>query len=265
MNNKKVAVITGASSGIGRALSYKLYQKYDKIFLLGRSLEELKIIAEELNDNGGQVETIEMDLNSEESIAKAADQILSQTEKIHLLINNAGISQRALAFDTSDKVEKKIMQVNYFGPILLTKLLLKSMRGASASQIVVVSSIAGKFGYALRSSYSAAKHALHGYFESLRFEEEKHNISVLFSIPGRVKTAVSKNALTAGGEAYRQMDRGQAEGISAEKCALAIGKQIEQNKKDKLIGGKEILMVYFKKFWPSLFFYLAKRELKKDG
>jgi len=265
MSQEKVAVVTGASSGIGKALASLLAKKYSKLFLLGRNRESLEVIQEDLKGDKAEIELITIDLNSESEIKTAVQLILTKTDEVHLLVNNAGLSQRAIAADMPMEIEKKLFQINYFGPVLLTKLLLPTLRKSNGAKVVLVTSIAGKFGYALRSTYSAAKHALHGYFESMRFEEEKHGVEVLFSVPGRVKTAVSQNALTANGVAYQQMDKGQAEGISAESCAAEIIKQIDSGKKEVLIGGKEILMVHFKKLFPWLFFRLAKNELKKDG
>jgi short-subunit dehydrogenase len=176
------------------------------------------------------------------------------------LVNNAGQSQRSLVKDTSEEVEAMIMQINYFGQVQLTKLLLPALQKAGNSRILITSSIVGKFGYPLRSAYSASKHALHGFFESLRFEEKKNGIFVQFLVIGRVQTNVSVNALTAEGETYGKMDKGQAGGISAQACAKKIEAALQSNRKEVLIGGKELLMVKFKKYLPFLFYKIAEKE-----
>ena len=180
------AVITGASSGIGRAVSILLAKKYNLLFICGRSEKELENTKREVEKAGGKGIEVVLDLNDKTSIAKAAEKVLSEKHSIQLLFNNAGVSQRSLAKDTSEEVTQQLMQVNFFGPVQLTKLLLSNIREAKG-RIAVTSSIVGRFGFAYRSTYSAAKHALHGYFESLGIEEAKNVIFVQLFIIGRVQ------------------------------------------------------------------------------
>ena len=256
----KVGVITGASSGIGQALTVQLANSYSILYICGRKLDSLEITVKLCSGKSAKIVPVVMDLNNKESIKKAAAEITNKEEKIHLLVNNAGQSQRSLVKDTSEEVEARIMQINYFGQVQLTKLLLTALQKAQGSRILITSSIVGKFGYPLRSTYSASKHALHGFFESLRFEEKKNSIFVQFLVIGRVQTQVSVNALTAGGETYGKMDNGQAGGISAEVCAKKIEAALQSNRKEVLIGGKELLMVKFKKYLPFLFYKIAEKE-----
>ena len=256
----KVGVITGASSGIGKALTIQLAQSYSKLYICGRKLESLKKTMDLRVGKSAEIIPVVMDLNDKISTKKAATEILEMEPIIHLLVNNAGQSQRSLVKDTSEEVEAMIMQINYFGQVQLTKLLLPALQKAKSSRILITSSIVGKFGYPLRSTYSASKHALHGFFESLRFEEKKNSIFVQFLVIGRVQTNVSVNALTAEGETYGKMDKGQAGGISAEACAIKIEAALQSNRKEVLIGGKELLMVKFKKYLPFLFYKIAEKE-----
>ena len=256
----KVGVITGASSGIGQALTIQLSNSYSRLYICGRKLESLKKTMDLCSGKDAELVPIVMDLNDKASIKKAAAEILGKDDEIHLLVNNAGQSQRSLVKDTSEEVEAMIMQINYFGQVQLTKLLLPALQKAHGSRILITSSIVGKFGYPLRSTYSASKHALHGFFESLRFEEKKNGIFVQFLVIGRVQTQVSVNALTAGGETYGKMDKGQAGGITAEACAKKIEDALQSNRKEVLIGGKELLMVKFKKYLPFLFYKIAEKE-----
>ncbi|MFT6166993.1 MAG: short-subunit dehydrogenase [Vicingaceae bacterium] len=256
----KVGVITGASSGIGQALTIQLANSYSRLYICGRKLEGLKRTMDLCSGKSAELIPIVMDLNDKTSIKKAASEILGKDGEIHLLVNNAGQSQRSLVKDTSEEVEAMIMQINYFGQVQLAKLLLPALQKAHGSRILITSSIVGKFGYPLRSTYSASKHALHGFFESLRFEEKKNGIFVQFLVIGRVQTQVSVNALTAGGETYGKMDKGQAGGITAEACAKKIEAALQSNRKEVLIGGKELLMVKFKKYLPFLFYKIAEKE-----
>lgn len=255
---KKVAIITGASSGIGKAVVQKIDCEYHLI-LCGRNREALEEVGNALTDSGKTWETEELDLNNIDSIKNTANRISKKYQRINLLFNNAGVSQRSLAGDTSSEVEKKIFQINYFGPVLLTKLLLPNLR-LGKSRIAITSSIVGKFGYPLRSSYSAAKHALHGYFESLRLEEFKNGIFVQLFVIGRVNTQISVNAIDENGEKHGKLDKGQANGISAISCAEKICSQLLSEKKEVYIGGKELLMVKFKKYLPFLFYKIASKE-----
>ena len=127
---------------------------------------------------------------------------------------------------------------------------------AKKIRIVVTSSISGLFGFPLRSTYCASKHALFGFFESLELENE--NIKVTFLIPGRINTPISKNAILGNGSTYSKMDSGQAGGMDVDKCARIALRAIAKGKRRKLIGGKELLMVYIKKFIPPLFYKLAR-------
>jgi short-subunit dehydrogenase len=151
------------------------------------------------------------------------------------------------------EIFRKIMEINLFGAVLLSKYVLPVMLKNGGGHIVATSSISGKFGFNLRSAYAASKHALHGFFESVRLENYKENIRVTIVCPGRVRTNISLNALTAEGKAHGKMDDGQDGGISAESCAKQILKAIRKNKKEVLIGGKELLMVHFKRFTPFIF------------
>jgi short-subunit dehydrogenase len=151
------------------------------------------------------------------------------------------------------------MEINFFSVVALTKLVLSHMLNKQSGHLVVVSSIAGKFGVPMRTAYSASKHAVQGYFEALRAELVRDNIQVTIVSPGRIKTAISLNALTKDGQSYDKMDDGQANGLDAGRCAQAIVRAIKQNRKELLVGKKEIMMVYIRRFLPALFYQLITR------
>jgi short-subunit dehydrogenase len=151
------------------------------------------------------------------------------------------------------------MHINYFSPVALSKALLPYFIEQKSGHLVVVSSIAGKFGFSLRSSYAAAKHALHGYFEALRLELKEIPVHVTLICPGRVNTQVSYNALKGDGTPHALMDEGQRKGISAETCAKRMVKAIENKRYEVLIGGMELIPVYLRRYCPPLFYYLIKK------
>lgn len=249
--------ITGASSGIGRALAIEMSFFDTNLILSARNVEELNKIKEICEKNGSKCFVQSIDLGNSENILSASETVFQNFDRIDILINNGGISQRAFSYETDIEVDRKIMEVNYFGSIALTKAVLPKMIENKSGHILATSSIVGVFGFPLRSAYSASKHALQGFFETLYFELKKYNINSSIIIPGRIKTNVSKNALLKDGSTYGKMDEGQNSGISAEKCAKKIIKGIERNKKEILVGGKEIIMVFLKRKLPFIFNILA--------
>ncbi len=249
----KTVWITGASSGIGRALAIEMSNYNTDLILSAITDEELVEVTDICTKNGAKCFPIAFDLGSSESINNAIEKVFEAHPQIDILVNNGGISQRAYAVDTDFNVDRKIMEINFFAAVSLTKAVLPKMVEQKSGHLVAVSSISGKFGFPLRSAYAASKFAIVGFFETLYFELKQYNINVSLIFPGRVNTNISKNALLKDGSVYGKMDDGQAGGISAEKCAKQIIKAIQRNKKETLIGGKELLMVYIKRFFPSLF------------
>ena len=247
--HNKVIWITGASSGIGEALAYAFAQEKAKVIISSNEPEELNRVKE----NCHNCFVVPFDLTDTEQIHNAVEKVVQEFGNIDILINNGGISQRALAIETPIDIDRKIMEINYFGQIALTKNVIPYMIKNGGGHIAVTTSITGKFGFPLRSAYSASKHALYGFFETLRQELKNEKIHITIACPGRVKTNISINAVTKNGNPYGQMDDGQAQGISVEKCAEKYLSAIRKNKKEVYIGGKEILMVYIKRFFPRAF------------
>jgi short-subunit dehydrogenase len=172
---------------------------------------------------------------------------------VDILINNGGISQRSLAMKTPLDVDRMIMETNFFGTVSLTKAILPSMTERRSGRIAVISSLVGKFGTPLRSTYSASKHALHGFFESLRAEVWGLGIGVTLVCPGFIRTNISINALTGDGSPQGSMDEAQAHGMPPDACARKIIAAVKKGKPEVYIGGKELMGVYIKRFAPGLF------------
>ena len=251
--------ITGSSSGIGEALAMQWAKDGTTIILSGLEKVQLEPVALKCEQKGAQVHIIPFNLTKEDEISEAVTMVQTLVPKIDILANVGGIGQRSLIIDTPDVVSRKIMETDFWGHANLSTKILPYMVKTGGGTIVVMSSLSGLFGFPQRSMYCAAKHALHGFFETLRLEHHKDNINVLMVCPGRVRTNFSYGALTASGSAHGQMDKGQENGVPVEYCAAKIDKAVKRNKKQVLIGGKEILMAYFKRFAPWLFYKIALR------
>lgn len=149
-------------------------------------------------------------------------------------------------------IVRKIMEIDFFAPVTIGKAVLPLMLAAGGGHIAVTTSIAGRFGFPLRCAYSSAKHALYGFFETLRAEYGDKGIRVTLVCPGRVHTNISMNALDKDGHRHGTMDPGQAGGLNADKAARTIVRAIDRGRREVLVGRKELLMVYIKRFFPNL-------------
>jgi short-subunit dehydrogenase len=256
----KVTWITGASSGIGEALVYECAKQGARIVLSARRLEELNRVARQAKLSEENFMILPFDLSDTSRADAYVETVIRKFGTIDILINNGGQSQRAEAIQTSAETERNLFEINYFSAVNLSKAVLPVMLKNGKGKIVVISSIAGKFGFYLRSTYSAAKHALYGYFESLRLEIEKKGLSVLIVSPGKIKTNVSLNAEAGSGSSHNKMDESHENAMSAEECARQIIKAILENKEEVLIGGKELLAVKIKRFFPTLFGKIIRKQ-----
>ena len=255
----KTIWITGASSGIGEACAYLFAIEKANLILTGTRIDALKKTQDKCMELGAECKILPFDLSNIDKIPNLVADAFNCFGTIDVLYNNAGISQRGLTIDTVFEVDKKIMDVNFFAPVLITKLVLPEMLKRKSGTIAVTSSIAGKFGFPLRSAYSASKHALYGFFETLQAEYYNQNIRVVMICPGFVNTNISINALENDGKRHAKLDAGQAGGITAEKAARKIVNGIYKRKPEVMTGGKELVMVYIKRFIPSLSRILARK------
>ncbi len=255
----KTIWITGAGSGIGKALALAYNENGNTIILSGRKKAQLDEVASLLSSSY----VLPLDVADEQAITTAVAEVTAKYGSVDILINNAGVSQRALVTETSNEVGRQLMEVNFFGSIHLTKAVLPLMVKAGKGNIVGMSSAAGKFGFPLRSYYSASKHALHGFYESLGLELKDTDIHTTVVCPGRIKTDISKNALKGDGSPQAEMDPGLEKGVDVTVCAAKIKRGIARNKSEIYVGGGEILMIYFKRYTPWLFRFIAKRVSPK--
>lgn len=262
----KTVWVTGASSGLGEALCKALARYGANVVLSARRKDELDRVAEECAKSGsGSFMVLPLDAGNLKNADELTSKVIEKFGRIDILINNAGIGQRAYVHEAPHETERQIMEVNYFGVVTLTRAVLAQMKKQGGGSIVAISSIMGKMGYPGRSSYSSSKHALHGYYESLRIEEHQNNIQVQIICPGYIKTNVSLNAVTKTGSSHKKMDKGQSRGMSADKAAQIVLNAIKSGKFETIFGGAETGAITLKRFMPGLFFRLILgRGKKKD-
>jgi short-subunit dehydrogenase len=257
--------ITGASSGIGEALAHAFAREGARLVLSARREAELERVRRACDRPEAHL-VVPLDLAQSDTFPSIAADVLARGGGIDVLVNNGGVSQRGLAAETTLAVERQIMEIDYFGAVALTKAVLPAMRARRRGHVVVVSSVMGYVGTPMRSTYAAAKHALHGYFDSLRAEVWRDGIKVTIACPGYVRTAVSDNALTADGARHAHTDRTQARGIAPGRCAAAIVRAVARGREEVAVGGPEIYGIWLQRLFPRLFSRLARRmNLERSG
>lgn len=258
--DNKVVWITGASSGIGEALVNELAIKSSaKIILSSRNKDQLDAVAQKAGLEANRFTVLPLDLEDYKKMPDVVAEVVDRFGKIDILINNAGLSQRSLAIETDIEVDKRLMDIDFIGTVALTKSVLPYMIRNGGGHIAVVSSLMGIFGAPMRSSYAAAKHALHGFFDSLRAELYTRNIIVTIICPGFVQTNISINAVTGNGSLQGTMDDATKKGMPADVFARKMLSAIEKKKSQASIGGQEVLGTYLKRFFPNLLIKIVRK------
>lgn len=257
--NNQVVWITGASSGIGEALAVHISSMKARLILSARRLSELERVKERCSTQC-DVRILVLDLEDASSLEEKAREAENIFGQVDILINNGGISQRDRVIHTSMEVDRKIMEINYFGAIALSKFVLPEMLKRKSGHHVVVSSAVGIVSTPLRAGYSASKHALHGWYDALRSEHHDDNIKVTLICPGYVNTQISYNALMGDGSRQDKLDDAQANGLTPEYFAEKAVKAILKQKEEVYIGGfLELLGIYVKRFFPGLFSIMVRK------
>lgn len=258
--NNKVIWITGASSGIGAELAMQLAPKQAKLILTARNIDLLKKISDKCSTYGQECTVLPADLYDNQKLIALTDKAIEVYGHIDIIIHCAGVSQRSLAYDTDNDVYRKLMEINFFAPVTITKALLPHYKKRKSGHIVVLSSMAGLMGFPKRTGYAAAKHALKGFFETFQTENNLPNVYTTIISPGRIQTPISISALTADGNQHNEMDEGQLNGIPVSDCAKTILRGIEKKKRHVIIARGERLLWWFWWFWPQLYFKIARRK-----
>ena len=263
----KVVWITGASSGIGEALAHAFSKQGAKLIISSRRKEELERVKAACQTLGAAaVEILPLDLAQVNTLPLTADAAIQVYGHIDILINNGGVSQRSLAKDTALDVDRRIFEINFFGTVALTKQLVPHFIKQGAGHFVITTSVTGKLGTPYRTSYAASKHALHGFFDSLRAElwKENPNIFVTLVTPGWTNTNLSLTALMGDGSAQGKKDDTHEHGLTPEFVAGKTVQAIQNKKRELLVAGpKETMAVYINRFFPNLFAKIVRKAKVK--
>jgi dehydrogenase/reductase SDR family protein 7B len=258
----KVVIITGASSGIGKALAFEFAKHNCKIVLTGRNKDKLHEVAS-IIENQAKVAVIVTDISIESDCKKIIDFTIQQFEEINILINNAGISMRALFQDVDLDVLKKLMDTNFWGTVYCTKYALPYLLKSKGS-VVGISSIAGKKGLPGRTGYSASKFAMEGFLESLRIENLKKDLQVLIACPGFTASNIRNTALNKEGNQQGESPRDEKEMMGADEVAKEIVNSIISGKRDLILTSQGKLTVFLNKFFPSWMDKMVFKEMAKE-
>ncbi|KQW98025.1 oxidoreductase [Acinetobacter sp. Root1280] len=255
----KVVWITGASSGIGKALAAECALQGAQVVLSARRLEELEKVRISLLNPDHHI-SVAMDITDEAQVRHAYEQVLDEKGRIDWLINNAGLSQRALIADTTMQTERAIMEIDYFSQVFLTKLVLPTFLAQKSGRIAYISSVAGLLGTQYRASYSAAKAAIHMWANSLRAEVAQDGVNVSVIFPGFVKTNVSFNALNGAGKAQAHQDEAIENGLEADDFAKKTVSALLKGQEYIVVGGrKEKLGVLVSRLSPSTLYKMIRK------
>ena len=257
--NNQIVWVTGASSGIGKACAESWARRGATVVLSARKAETLHAVASPLRDNGADVHVVTLDLSDSDSLQAVAQHVEEKIGPVDVMVHCGGISQRSKAIETDLDVDRRVMEIDYFGTLALTKALLPGMVKRGRGHFVVVTSLMGLFSSPLRSGYCGAKHALHGFFESLRAEHHDDGLKVTMVCPGFIRTNISLNAVVGDGSQQGTMDAKTGAGMTAEQCAERMVKAVERNKAEVLIGRYEILAAYIKRLSPALLRRIVRR------
>ena len=226
--DNEIVWVTGASSGIGQACAEAWAQKGATVVLSARKKDTLEKVAAPLRDQGANVHVVTLDLAETDQLAGIAHQVETTIGPVDVMVHCGGISQRSKAIDTALEVDRRVMEIDYFGTLALTKALLPGMVQRQKGHFVVVTSLMGLFSSPLRSGYCGAKHALHGFFEALRAEHHDDGLNITMVCPGFIRTNISLNAVVGDGSKQGSMDAKTGAGMTAMQCAESMVRAVER-------------------------------------
>lgn len=259
----KAIIITGGSSGIGRALAIEFARNQSKVLVTGRGEDELEAAKRYFNSEGLDINILQADVSRLEDNQKMVDEALRLFGKIDVLVNNAGISMRALFDELNLEVIRKVMDTNFFGVVYATKYCLPEIIKNKGS-IIGISSIAGYRGLPGRTGYSASKFALNGFLEALRAETLHMGVHVLTACPGFTASNIRRKALTKDGHPQGESPRTEESMMTAEECAAHIYKATVKRKKFLVLTGQGKLAVFLNKRFPGWMDSLVYRVMAKE-
>jgi short-subunit dehydrogenase len=260
----KVVIITGGSSGIGKALAQKFGSEGSRILITGRNKEELTKTVDELKSKGITIHGLQSDVSVEDDNRKMAEEAIKVYGTIDILINNAGISMRALFSELDLDVVKKVMDINFYGVLYATKYCLPEITKNKGS-VIGISSIAGFRGLPGRTGYSASKFALNGFLEVLRTELLKTGVHVLTACPGFTSSNIRKRSLTKDGSQQGESPRQEEKMMSAEECSHHIYQATIKRKRTLVLTTQGKLAVFLNKWLPSIADTLVYNVMAKES
>jgi short-subunit dehydrogenase len=261
--DKKVVIVTGASSGIGLACVREFSMRGFKVVMAARTFEKLINIENEIKAYNPDILAVKVDVSQENECKELVDATIKRFGKIDVLVNNAGISMRALFKDLDLAVLHSLMNTNFWGTVYCTKYALPYILAQKGS-IVGVSSIAGFMGLPGRTGYSASKFAMHGFLETIRVEHLKQNLHVMIVAPGFTSSNIRKNALAADGSAQGETPRDENSMMQPEDVAKEIYRGVIKRKRQVVLTIQGKLAVFLRKWFPSLIDYFEYDEMKKE-
>ena len=257
----RVVWITGASAGIGEGLATAFAGEGARLVLSARRVDQLERVKAGCPGTA-EVLLVPFDMIDDIGRARAVETVLRHYGRIDIMVHNAGVTQRSLAKDTAMPVDRAIMELDYFSVIALTKLVLPSMLARKSGHFVVTSSVAGKFGTPLRSAYCAAKHALHGYFDTLMVECAADNIAVSLLVVAGVKTDISLHALRGDGSLWGKMDDTQSKGMPVADCARIVLDGVAKKKHEiNVLVPPTDRYIFLRRFLPSYFYRMLIKRM----
>jgi dehydrogenase/reductase SDR family protein 7B len=259
----KTAVITGAGSGIGKALAEKLAEMGANVVLAARSEQVIEDLARTLDSGAGNTLAVRCDVSDESDCRRLIEETVKRFGGIDLLINNAGISMRELFAHTDPQVLKRLMDVNFWGTVYCTRFALPYLLQAKGT-VVGVSSIAGYKGLPARTGYSASKFAMQGFLESLRIENLKTGLHVLIACPGFTASNIRNTALKGDGRVQGESPRDEASMMQPEEVAEHILQAALQRKNTLVLTTQGKLTVFLNKWFPRFMDKMVYNHMAKE-
>lgn len=259
----KVVIITGGGSGIGKACASAFLARGYRVVISGRRMEKLQEVIGEFNPYSEHILAVQADVSVEEDGKRIIDETLAKFGRIDVLINNAGISMRALFEEMDLTVLKRLMDTNFWGAVYCTKYALPHLLESKGS-VVGISSIAGKKGLPGRTGYSASKFALEGFLETLRIENLKKDLHVLVACPGFTASEIRISSLSADGSAQGDSPREESKMMSAQTVAHEIAEAVKYRKRDLVLTFNGRLTVWLNKFFPAFMDKQVYKHMAKE-
>lgn len=251
----KVIWITGASSGIGAELARQLSKQGARLVLTARRADALAEVVQDCQ--AGNCHVLTADVGQADTLEKLTQDAIGVYGHIDVVIHSAGLSQRSTAINTAMDTIRKIMEVNFFATVAISKYLLPHFKQRGSGHVVVISSMAGLMGFPLRTGYAASKHAVKGFFETMQTEMDVPGLNITIVSPGRINTPISMSAITATGELHGKMDEDLLNGIPVSECAEKIVNAIKNKKKHVIIARAERYLWWFWWFIPEVYRRIA--------